>query len=96
MGHWSLRLGTFGPLFQQFLKCNHSDILIYFGSFWYQNNGDPLHFSETNVEPLAASSRDFIEQNVNFASKVPNLPYPVNRAFNMHLIGFLLRATKQE
>jgi len=36
-----------------------------------------LHFSETNFEPLAASSRDFIEQKVNFGPKVPNLPYKV-------------------
>jgi len=27
MGHWSLWVGTFGPLFQQFLKCNHSEVI---------------------------------------------------------------------
>ena len=43
--------------------------------FWYENNGDPLHFSETNFEPLTASSRDCIKKNVNFCPKVPNLPY---------------------
>jgi len=33
-----------------------------------------LLFSETNFESLAASSKDFIEKNVNFGPKVPNLP----------------------
>ena len=28
MGHWSLRVGTFGPLFQQFLKCKHSEVIL--------------------------------------------------------------------
>jgi len=43
--------------------------------FWYQNNGDPLHFSETNFEALAGSSRGCIKQNVNFGPKIPNLLY---------------------
>jgi len=28
MGHWSLRVGTFGPLFQLFFKCNHSEVIL--------------------------------------------------------------------
>jgi len=28
MGSRSLRVGTFGPLFQQFLKCNHSEVQV--------------------------------------------------------------------
>jgi len=27
MGQWSLRVGNFGPLFQQFLMSNHSDVI---------------------------------------------------------------------
>jgi len=28
MGHWSLKVGIFGPLFQQFSKLNDSDVVI--------------------------------------------------------------------
>jgi len=33
MGHCSLRVGTFGQCFQQFLKCNHPDVILHFASF---------------------------------------------------------------
>jgi len=36
MGHWSLRVGTFGTLFQQLLEGDDSDIIKYFGSVLVQ------------------------------------------------------------
>jgi len=67
--------GSFRPLYQHFLNCNQSDVIIYFGCFLVLKSWGPFALFGNQ---LAARSRDCIKQNVNFGPKVPNFSYCTN------------------